>query len=327
MMTAYKTTSLLRTGIELGVFDVLAERPLRPEEVAERLGLDARATRITLDALAALGLLESEDGRLGLSPGADELLVRESPGYFGDMVHVISSDEEWEALRRLPEAVRNGGSVLDTDAESPEYRYWEDFASYAAAIAEPTAQVVTDTLEPWAKERDDLDVLDVACGHGIYGFTFAERHPRARLWALDWPNVLTVTAEHAEAFGLDDRTEYIEGDMFEAPLGGPYDLITITNVLHHFSEERATELLRRAAGVLKPGGRIGIVGFTLDDGRPPRQDPAPHLFSVLMLVWTSQGEVHPMSAYKRMLSAAGLELEIPAVVPGLPFRVLTARHA
>src|SRR5699024_5412262 len=140
-------------------------------------------------------------------------------------------------------------------------------------IARPTAAVMAENLEPWARDRDTLDVLDVACGHGVYGFTMAERYPQARVWGLDWPNVIEVAARHAEELHVSERTRFIAGDMFEAPLGGPYDLVTVTNVLHHFSEERATQLLSRVAGALKPGGRVAIVGFTRDDERPPEHDP------------------------------------------------------
>src|SRR5262249_17618152 len=162
---------------------------------------------------------------------------------------------------------------------------WVDFAAYASAIAVPTAQVMTDALAPWAAGRESLRVLDMACGHGIYGYTFSQRHEDARVWGLDWPNVLPVAERHAQRLGRRDRGGLVTGDMFTAPLGGPYDLVMITNVLHHFSEERATGLLRRAAEVLRPDGRLALVGFTVGDGSPAT-DPLPYLFSILMLVWT-----------------------------------------
>jgi hypothetical protein len=64
------------------------------------------------------------------------------------------------------------------------------------------------------------------------------------------------------------------------------------------------------------------VGFTVTDA-PPIEDPAPHLFSVLMLVWTHEGESHSVAAYNRTLTATGFT---PAqVVPtDLPFYVLVA---
>jgi hypothetical protein len=61
---------------------------------------------------------------------------------------------------------------------------------------------------------------------------------------------------------------------------------------------------RRGAEVLRPDGRLVLVGFTVDD-EAPAADPQPYLFSVLMLVWTNEGEVHSVSGYQRMLAESG----------------------
>jgi C-methyltransferase len=326
MMQAYKTTSLLRAGVELGVFDALAEGPAAAETLAGRLGADTRGIRILLDALVAIGLVDPGEAGYRLASGGETLLVSKSPQYLGDMVKVMCSDWEWDALKRLGEAVRHGGTVMDQHAETEQYEYWVDFAAFASAIANPTAAVMADALSAWAADRPCLDVLDMACGHGIYGYTFCQRHAGARVWSLDWPNVLPVAARHAERLGVRDRVELLPGDMFSAPLGGPYDLVMLTNVLHHFDEARGIELLRRARGVLKPDGRLALVGFTVGD-KGPAVDPAPYLFSVLMLVWTQQGEVHSEAAYDRMLAASGFGGATVHSVADLPLRVLTANPA
>jgi cyclopropane fatty-acyl-phospholipid synthase-like methyltransferase len=327
MMQAYKVTALLNTAIELGVFDRLALGPAPAPIVACDLGLDARGGRLLLNALAAIGLLESDGRSYALRDGADAHLVRGRTGYAGDMFRVMASRWEWDALQRLPDAVRRGGTVLDEHAETPEYEYWEDFAAYAHAVAAPTARMAAEALRTWADARTRLDVLDVACGHGLYGFTFAREHPRARVWSLDWPNVLPIACEHARELGVADRVTTIPGDMFEVPLGGPYDVVMITNVLHHFTEERGVELIRRASSAMEDGGRIVLVGFTVDEDEAPACDPAPHLFSILMLVWTHGGEVHSVAAYERMLAAGGFRNPVVHRVPSLPLRVIVAERA
>ncbi|MGN9911267.1 methyltransferase [Phytohabitans sp. LJ34] len=322
MMQAYKKTSLLRTGVELGVFDALATAPATAGALASTLGIHPRGARILLDALTAIRLVDRTGEHFSLTPVAAEHLVRDRPDYLGGMVKVMSSDWEWDALRDLSAAVRAGGTVLDVHAETPEYTYWEDFAAYATKVAHPTAEVMAEALAPWAKEQPELKVLDVACGHGVYGYTLAQHHPQAVVTSLDWPNVLAVTEKHAERLGVRDRARFLPGDMFTAELGGPYDVVLLTNVTHHFSEERVHELVGRLGTAVKPGGRLVIVGFTTGD-ESPALDPAPYLFSVLMLVWTHEGESHSVAAYNRVLSAAGFG---PATVhpTDLPFRVLVA---
>jgi C-methyltransferase len=327
MMQAYKETSLIKTGVRLGLFDHIAEAGTM-DVAAASVAIDSnpRGTKILLNALAALHVLETNGERYWLARGADELLVRKSDGFVGDMVHVFASDHEWDSLKDLTSAVRQGGTVQDVHAETPEYEYWEAFAEHAPLVARPTADVLAEAIRPWAAGREHLDVLDMACGHGVYGYTVAQRYPQAEVWSLDWQNVLDVAVGHAERMGVRDRTHLVTGDMFDIPLGGPYDLVLITNVLHHFSEERAAELVRRAASVVKPDGRLGVVGFTTSDVLPG-DDPAPHLFSVLMLAWTHEGEVHSEESYRRIFGSAGFAQPTVSTVPGIPFRVLVAERA
>lgn len=326
MLLAYKTTAVLSAGIELGVFDAVAAGAGTADEVAERQRIDPRGARLLLNALAALGLLDSDGLSYALPAGTEASLVRGRPGYVGDMAKVMASRWEWNALSDLPAAVRNGGTVASENAETPGYAYWEDFAAYASAVAGPTAEVLADALDPWAAQRERLHVLDMACGHGLYGFTLARRQPRASVWSLDWPNVLPFARERAELMGVGDRVAMIAGDMFDVPLGGPYDVVMLTNVLHHFSERRGTELLQRAAGALADDGKIALVGFTVGD-QPPARDAAAHLFSILMLIWTSEGEVHSVEAYHRMLAGAGFADPRIYPVPALPLRVIVADRA
>jgi SAM-dependent methyltransferase len=323
MMLAYKTTAMLSAGIELGVFDALGEGAAAAAELAERLGLAERGVRLLLNGLAALGLLESDGVVFELAPVSASHLVRGRPGFVGDMAKVMSSRWEWDAFGTLAEAVRRGGPVVQEHAETPRYAYWEQFAAFSAAVARPTAELVATNLGPWAAQRSRLHVLDVACGHGLYGFTLAARQEHARIWSLDWPNVVPLARKHAAELGVADRISTIAGDMFEVPLGGPYDVVMVTNVLHHFSAERGVALLRRLADHMAEDARLVLVGFVTHDG-PPAVDVAAHLFSVLMLVWTFAGEVHSEATYQRMLREAGFGEGRLSQVASLPLSVIVA---
>jgi 2-polyprenyl-3-methyl-5-hydroxy-6-metoxy-1,4-benzoquinol methylase len=325
MMHAYKLTSMLKAGIELGVFDQLATGPADAEAVADSLSLNHRGTRVLLNALTAAGLLEPAEPRsYQLTELSGRFLVRGLPSYLGDMVNVIASGWEWEAMDRLADAVRKGGSVVAENAETPEFGYWRTFAADAHAIAGPSARAVAQVLSPWAATRPGLSILDMACGHGLYGFAFAQLLEHAQVWSLDWPNVVDVALRHAARLGVADRVHGLAGDMFSTDLGGPYDLVLITNVLHHFSVERAEELLRRAAGATKPGGKVAVVGFVTDEDRSPAADRQAHMFALLMLAWTTEGDVHTVDAYRRMFDSAGYDDVTTHAVPGLPAHIMVA---
>ena len=194
--------------------------------------------------------------------------------------------------------------MLDEHAETPEHPWWEAFAPASSGFVQPAAAELAEILSSWASARRPVEVLDVACGGGLYSLTFIERHEHAVATLLDWPNVLAITRGTAKERGLVERTRFIEGDVFEVPLGGPYDLIVASHIFHHFSEERFLELLRRLADALKPDGRLVIHEMTAR-GSEPAEEVFPRLFSVLMLVWTREGEAYPVSFYVRLLAETG----------------------
>jgi SAM-dependent methyltransferase len=321
MMTAFKQTYLLRAAVELRIFDALADGPADPDTVAALRGTRPRPTRVLLRALAAARLVEVEGEEFRLPEGAAELLVSTAPGYVGGIARVASSDAEWDAMRDLAARVRGGARIVD--GEDPDFPYWVDFAANQTFATRPGAQFLAELLGPWPADRSGPDVLDVGSGPGTFGFVLAAEHPGAQVWPVDRPAVLAVSDKHAARLGVADRVHPIGGDAFTADLGGPYDIAVLANVLLQYPPERATELLRRVHAVLRPGGRVAVLGFTTDDGAPADNYHA-HLLEVLMLAWTEGGELHSTQAYRNMLRAAGFRDPQAHHRPGLPLRAVLA---
>ncbi|MFE3656675.1 class I SAM-dependent methyltransferase [Streptomyces sp. NPDC059165] len=307
-MRGYTHSSLLRCSVELGVYDAVVVGPAGADVLATRLGTPLRGTRILLNALVAIGLLHHEDGRYSLVPGADDLLVSTGKDYFGGPIRLGTDSWEWDAHKRLAESVRKGGPVMEATADTPDFTYFETWAEHSADSTFNTgaAPLVADLLLPWNPSAAAVEVLDVGCGSGSYGFEIARRDPRVRLCAFDWSSrVLAVAEDNARRLGIRGRTEFRQGDAFNDPLGGPYDLVTMAHVQHHRSAEQASALLRRLHAAIRPGGRIGVVGHTYDEKVSPADDPNPHMFAVIMLMQTETGEPHSVDTYRRMFTEAG----------------------
>ncbi|MFF2143597.1 methyltransferase [Kitasatospora sp. NPDC058190] len=326
MMAGFKATAALRAAIDLRIFDELDGKALDAASVAARLHADPRGIRLMLRALTGLGLLDAqEDGGYALAPGTAELLVTTSPGYCGGIVKVAAGDMEWRALGDLAGTVRTGGPVRGADALAPGFPFWVDFAQHTTFVTERVADLVAEELAGFAADRPGLRVLDVGCGHGATGFELAVRHPGAHVWAQDWPEVLAAASEHAERRGVADRVSYLPGDAFTAPLGGPYDVVVVANLLFHFDRAQAARLLERLTGVLAPGGRLVVAGFAPQDGQERDQVQA-HLLGLLLLSTTPGGEPYSPDDYRELLTSAGLlDVELHTR-PGLLPVALTARR-
>jgi cyclopropane fatty-acyl-phospholipid synthase-like methyltransferase len=115
--------------------------------------------------------------------------------------------------------------------------------------------------------------------------------------------VLEVAAENAKAAGLSARHHLIPGSAFEVPLGSGYDIILLTNFLHHFSKPANEAFLRKVHSALAPKGRAVTVEFVPNEDRVT--PPAAATFSLTMLTATPSGDAYTFSDLDGMFRAAG----------------------
>lgn len=294
----YRVSAVLRAAIELDCFSAVAEGKRTPAEIASSRGGTERSVRILLDAVAASlpQVLTKAGRRYRLTPLSRRYLVRAGRDFVGPMMPLFGHRLMWDAFQNLPAAVRAGTSVLDRNAHAANQAFWEDYARATSRDAVPKARKM---LRLIGRVRAPCEVLDLACGSGAYGSTLARGIPGARVTFFDQANVLAVTRKL-----VDVPAQYIEGDLFSTPFGGPYDIVIASHVFHHFDREECLVLARKTADAIKAGGRLVVQEFVPDEKRSRRIHPL--LFAVTMLVWTRAGDAYTFSDYRRWFSAAGL---------------------
>ncbi|KRQ23797.1 methyltransferase [Mycobacteroides sp. H001] len=98
------------------------------------------------------------------------------------------------------------------------------------------------------------DVLDVGCGTGMLTRELAPLAQRVVGIDSDDPSLRIARTETSAP-----NVEYIHADFLQHPFpAGSFDLIAAIASLHHMDVERG---LQRMSDLLKPGGRIVVVGF------------------------------------------------------------------
>ena len=321
--TAYQLSAALKGAIELDLFSAIAEGNATAEALATRCQASTRGVRILCDYLAAVGFLHKTDGRYTLDPESGPLLDRRSPLYVGSAIRFLASPVVMQSFADVAGAVRKGGTVVDAGgATAPEHPMWVDFARAMAPLPGFVAQLLANLLDadagrPW-------HVLDIAAGHGLFGITLAARNPRASVVALDWANVLTVAEENARAAGVADRFRTVPGSAFTVDYGRDYDLVLLTNFLHHFDEEACVAVLRKVHAALRPGGRAVTVEMIPDENRVTPPEAA--TFALVMLAGTPGGDAYPFSEFERMFHRAGFaRSELHPLPPGFLRAVISYR--
>ena len=207
-----------------------------------------------------------------------------------------------ECFRHLTAAVRRGGTVVSEEGTvSYDNPIWVAFARGMAPLMQLPARLLTDLIG--ADTGQPLRVLDVAAGHGLFGITIAEQYPQARVTALDWPNVLTVASENARRAGVAGRHAVRAGSAFDVDWGGPYDVVLLTNFLHHFDLPACEALAAKAFASLAAGGRALTLDFIPEPDRI--SPPSAAAFALTMLATTARGDAYTFAEYEQVFAKAG----------------------
>ena len=232
-INAYQRTEALRTAIELELFTHVAAGRRTATELADACKAAPRGVRILADYLTILGFLRKDAEQYELTPDAAVFLTRNSPAYLGGILEFMLTPQIRECFTVLTEAVRRGGTATsDEGTVSHDNPVWVSFARAMGAMMQLPAKLLVDLVD--GDRQKPLRILDVAAGHGLFGIAFAQQFLKARITAMDWPNVLAVAAENARKAGMSDRYSLLGGSAFEVDWGGPYDIVLLTNFFHHF---------------------------------------------------------------------------------------------
>ena len=247
------------------MFGRLALRPSTAARAAEEAGGDARAFRILLDALTALGLLAKRGQTYVNTEDADRYLVPGRPDYAGDQL--VVDDLCWDMWGRLEETLLHGepavGDSVFQEGQGDEVaeRLLRGLHRDAVLIAPALAKAL-----PLAEHGA---VLDVGGGAGAYALSFARDYPHLRASIFELPKAAALARENVEAWGLADRVAVVEGDFLRVELPPGHDFIFMSNILHGQPPEENAALFHRVARAA-PAGRARR-GARRDHGAGPRR--------------------------------------------------------
>ncbi len=321
VINSYQQSAALKAAIELDLFTKIDEGATDPAAIAAAIGASARGVRILCDALTVMGFLAKADRRYALTAESALFLTRKSPAYLGSVTGFLLNDGLVSNYWRLDEAVRRGGTASGQgDNQQPHEDLWVRFAKAMPPFTRPLARAMTEAVG--MAQAGSCRILDIAAGHGMYGITMAQANPKAEVVAVDWPAVLEVAQENAEAAGVSDRFSTRPGSAFTADLGEGYDFALLTNIFHHFDQPTCERLMQRVCAALKPGGKAIAVEFVPNEDRI--SPPIPAMFSLTMLAMTDRGEAYTASEYQRMFQNCGFHNMTVHALAGMPQTILIA---
>jgi SAM-dependent methyltransferase len=229
-------------GDELGLYRAMADNePVSADGLAERTGCQPRLTLEWLNAQAASGYVEYDNGRYRLPvEQALALAVEDSPVFIAGGAVVLAAlflDKDKQVA-----AMRGDGAIPWGDHHPCLFSGTEKFfrPGYQANLVPswlPALEGVTAKLEAGAK------VADVGCGHGASTVIMAQAYPNTRLTGYDFhaPSIAAARQRAVEG-GVADRVTFSQATANDYD-GSGFDLVCFFDCLHDMGDPVGAVLL------------------------------------------------------------------------------------
>jgi SAM-dependent methyltransferase len=313
---AYAPPLIITAAVSNKVFDSLESGSKTVDQISKETGASARGLRMLMNALVGLELLKKDrHQKYSLTPESAAFLVSNKPGALAGFfrLNVTQLVSKW---LQLGDVVRTGRPAQAVNQEGEGTEFFSGLVENIIPMSYATAQTLADHLK-LAKAKNEVRVLDLAAGSGIWGIVLAQASARVRVTAVDWAGMIPTTKRITQKFSVGARFKFIEGDLLEADFGSGYDIATLGHILHSEGEERSRQLLKKTFRALKSGGTIAIAEWLVNDERT--QPLPPLMFAVQMLVNTEKGDTFSFNEIKSWLEEAGFKkvrkLEAPGPSP------------
>lgn len=258
-------------GYELGAF--AKARTL--DKLADDNGIakGRRRLRALTDLLVGLGALRRDEAGVLFPAEVPARPVVARTGW-GLMVDVFKRDK-----------------ALSVAGGETEQRYTQQLDDVHAARAAELAPLLA-----------GASLLDLGAGVGTYTAAYLDRFGDARATAVDFFDVVPMTRRYLARF--EGRATTLSDEISTVQGSDEYDVALLANVLSLYDPMSCERMIKRAARLVVPGGRLVISDRRIEDDR---SGPLINLLHALNLaVFTGGGDVHRPAQLREWLAHAGL---------------------
>ena len=250
----------LTVGLRRGMFESLARRPLSLRDLSGETGLSTEGVRLLADACVAGGYLNYRKGMYSAGAEARKWLVRSSETYLGDLIFYFDSLN-----------TRLGGLEYSLEHGKPREPYYasftdRDWETYVRGMANLARLLMPEVTRRIRLPASGGRILDLGGSHGLYSLECCRKFPGCTAVVMDFAPALRCAGDIREKES-GNRISFSPGDFLTAPLPAGQDAVFMFNILHGFDEETNRNLIARASGSLRRGGRLYILDQMTGTGR------------------------------------------------------------
>ena len=301
----------LLTAVNMGLFTLLASKPMNGMEIQEHLGLHQRSLYDFLDALVALGFLDREGLKETAiyrnSEDADFFLDRNKLTYIGGILE-MSNNRLYPFWNDLEEGLKTGKPQNESKKGKGTlfeaiYQKEETLREFLHAMGGAQAG----NFDHFARHFDFTPFqthCDVGGAGGNLCAHVARANPHLNCISFDLPKVAPIAANNFDKLGLSDRITAVAGDFFVDDLPRA-DLITMGNILHDWGTKDKIMLIEKAYRSLNKDGALVVIENIIDDER--NKNAFGLMMSLNMMIETDEGFDFSLSDFEEWARAVGFK--------------------
>lgn len=296
------------TAAELGVADLLADGPQDIPTLAAQLDCPPDMLQRLMVVLAGEGLFSFDDTTDRYAVTETGALLGGGEGSLRNLAAFIGSPAQWAPWPRLAEAIRSGRTAYELAHGQSLYDWLENHPREAALYDEGIDRFTAAVAHAMAETFDCSDItsfVDVGGGLGTSSIALLRRWSHLQGVLLDLPHVLERAQPRIAQAGLSERCRCQVGNFFE-PLPPGYDLYVLKHVLHNWSDQDATRILKRCREAARPDSVLIAVEGILHPGSHRSMS---RLMDLEMMVLFGKGRARTKASLRSLFKDAGWQLE------------------
>lgn len=316
----------VHSAFELGLVDqFLRDQSLDFQSAAACSGLDTRALHLLLGMLQANRVIETRDGRMGLSAGFMEALrYRDLLQTKLEFAALVAADflEMFTPLLKDPARFFEQARIFDLfsydrcfDSTPENLAMTRRWVRFTTVLTRYEAQVCIDNHD-FSKSRR---LLDVGGNSGEFALRICQVHRSVRATVLDLPVVCDIGRAHVASEPEADRIEFIKaGDAAQGFPSG-FDMVCFKSMLHDWPDSEMRRFLEQAYRALDTGGSLLIFERGMIEVGTSQ---IPYSLIPIMLFFRSYRSPQD---YVRHLEAIGFhDIRVESIQLEMPFMLISA---
>lgn len=249
----------LFAALRCGLLEAL-RAPRTREELAETLRVQRPdLLAALLDLGVSVGELRLRDSRYRLAGVRSRALIAADGDGLAGLVEALHTYYN-SIYRELPGRL----------AGEPNGHYLEHIGELVARVSRISEPFVEDLVRRTVAGKGPRTVLELGCGSAAHLKTAALANPQLSGVGVEIdPQVVRQAQANLEQWGLSARFRVLQGDLRHLPPlpAGPFDVVTLYNVVYYFAPEQRTGLLASLKPLLAPRGTLALVTSAQSQGR------------------------------------------------------------